>query len=90
MGTTLAHHPSASIVLAAHAAHLDRQAPTVNRYVNAPMIADHPAGRPPEQAQQYLAVLDRHDWCDSVRANLDPDNEFFAWGCSAVPQCAGR
>ncbi|PZG22627.1 hypothetical protein C1I95_04900 [Micromonospora craterilacus] len=90
MGMTLEHYPPAPVVLAAHVAHLDRQTPTVNRYVDAAVIADHLASDKPERSgctteqrdqlvRQYLAVLDRQDWCDEVRAGLDEDGEFFAW-----------
>jgi hypothetical protein len=41
MGTTLEHYPPADAVLTAHAAHLSRQTPTANRYVDAAIIADH-------------------------------------------------
>jgi hypothetical protein len=62
----------------------------VNRYVDAAVIADHLAQEPPERLsftvedrdrllQQYLSVLDREDWCDTVRAGLEPDSDFFAW-----------
>jgi hypothetical protein len=73
-----------------HVAHLGRQAPTVSRYVNAAVIADHLADRAPDRSgctaeqrdhlvRRYLAVLDRQDWCDMVRAGLDPDSDFFSW-----------
>ncbi|MFG1676167.1 hypothetical protein [Micromonospora sp. NPDC049282] len=29
--------------------------------------------------RQYLAVLNRRDWCDTARGGLDPTSEFFAW-----------
>ncbi|MET7419981.1 hypothetical protein [Dactylosporangium sp. NPDC005555] len=90
MGTTLEHYPPAPIVLAAHAAHLARQTPTVDRYVDAAVIADHLAAKPPNRCgctveqrdrivRQYLAVLERPDWCDAVRAGLDPTGDFAAW-----------
>lgn len=90
MGTTLENYPPAAAVLAAHATHLVRQAPTVDRYVNAAVIADHLAEEPPRRSgctakqrddlvRQYLAVFDRQDWCDAVRAGLDADSDFFAW-----------
>ncbi|MEV0394978.1 hypothetical protein [Polymorphospora rubra] len=90
MGMTLEEYPPAPIVLAAHAAHLARQAPTVHRYADAAVIADHLAGKAPQRCgctteqgdrivRQYLAVLDRPDWCDTVRAGVDSDREFFAW-----------
>lgn len=90
MGMTLGHYPPAPVVLAAHVAHLGRQAPTVDRYVDAATIVDHLTDKPPERcgctpeqrdriAQQYLAILNRQNWCDTVRADLDPDSEFSAW-----------
>ncbi|WP_239134272.1 hypothetical protein [Rugosimonospora africana] len=90
MGMTLEHYPPAPIVLAAHAAHLARQVPTVNRYVNAAIIADHLTDKPSRRCgctteqrdrivQQYLTVLDRPDWCDTVRAGLDSTNDYFVW-----------
>ncbi|MEU2665517.1 hypothetical protein ACLQ20_24770 [Micromonospora sp. DT46] len=93
MGMPLDHYPPAPHVLAAHVARLDRQTPTLSRYVDAAIIADHLADKTPQQSgctneqrdhlvQQYLAVLDRQDWCDAVRAGLDADNDFFAWFAS--------
>lgn len=90
MGMTLKHYPPAPTVLAAHAAHLGRQTPTVDRYVDAAVIADNLADRPPERCgctteqrdrivQWYLAVLDRQDWCDAVRAGTDSDSDYLAW-----------
>jgi hypothetical protein len=90
MGVTLQHYPPASIVLAAHAAHLGQQTPTVNRYLDAAVIADQLAEKAPERSgctseqrdrlvQQYLAVLDRQNWCDTVRADLNPHSDFYAW-----------
>jgi hypothetical protein len=46
MGMALGHYPPACTVLAAHAGHLSRQAPTVNRYIDAGLIANHLAGKP--------------------------------------------
>jgi hypothetical protein len=90
MSTTLEHYPPAPIVLAAHAAHLARQTPTADRYVDAAVIADHLAAKPPNRCgctseqrdrivQQYLAVLEQPDWCDAVRAGLDPTSDYIAW-----------
>lgn len=95
MGMTLQHYPPAPAVLTSHAAHLARQAPTVPRYLDAAAIADHLAEKQPHRCgctaqqrdlivQQYLAVLDRADWCDTIRAGLDPDNDFFAWFADTV------
>ncbi|MFI5490344.1 hypothetical protein [Micromonospora echinaurantiaca] len=90
MGMTLQHYPPASAVLAAHVAHLGRQAATVSRYVDAAVIADHLADKAPERSgctteqrdhlvRKYLAVLDRQDWCDMVRADFDPDSDCYSW-----------
>ncbi|MFI7152872.1 hypothetical protein ACIBO2_48805 [Nonomuraea sp. NPDC050022] len=90
MGLTLERYPLARIVLDAYVGHLSRQTATLNRYVDAAMIADHLAQKPaerlgytPEQrdrlVRRYLAVLDREDWCETVRAAHDPDSDFFAW-----------
>lgn len=95
MGMTLEHYPPAPVVLAAHAAQLGRQTPTAGRYVDAAIIVDHLTDKAPERGgctadqrdrivQQYLAVLDRQDWCDTVRGNLDADSDFFAWFTSNV------
>jgi hypothetical protein len=90
MGMTLEHYPPAPAVLAAHAAHLAHQPPTANRYIDAAMIADCLAAKPPNQCgctteqrdrivQQYLAVLEQPDWRDAVRTGLGPTSDFFAW-----------
>jgi hypothetical protein len=95
MGITLEHYPPASVVLAAHAAHLAQQPPTTNRYVDAGMIAHCLVGRPPEKSgctagerdrivQQYLAVLEQPDWRDAVRAGLSPAGDFHTWFTSHV------
>jgi hypothetical protein len=90
MGMTLEHYPPAPIVLAAHAAHLARQAPDVNRYVDAAVIADRLTAGPPNRygctaeqrdriVRQYLWVLDQPEWCEKVRADLDPGSDLLAW-----------
>ncbi|GIF42361.1 hypothetical protein BC793_11911 [Actinoplanes xinjiangensis] len=90
MGMTLEHYPPAPVVLAAHAAHLARQSPTANRYVDAAMIADYLIARPPNRCgctgeqrdrivQQYLAVLEQPEWRAAIRAGLNPTSDFFAW-----------
>ncbi|MEV4141689.1 hypothetical protein AB0J72_57240 [Dactylosporangium sp. NPDC049742] len=95
MGLTLDHYPPAPAVLAAHAGHLARQTPTVSRYVDAAIIVDHLTSKPPDRcgctaeqrdrvAEQYLTVLDRADWCDAVRAGLDPAGDFFHWFATDV------
>jgi hypothetical protein len=95
MGMTLEHYPPAGSVLAAHVAHLGRQVPTVNRYVNAAVLAYHLAEKAPRQSsctaeqrdhlvRQYLAVLDRKDWCGAASTGLDPSSDFFAWFAGTV------
>ncbi|GIE89571.1 hypothetical protein Are01nite_60510 [Actinoplanes regularis] len=90
MSTTLEHYPPAPIVLATHADHLGRQAPTVARYLDAAVIADHLTAKPPQRSgctveqrdrivRQYLAALQQPDWCDAVRAGLDLNGDFAAW-----------
>ncbi|MGV9377520.1 hypothetical protein ACWDRB_16975 [Nonomuraea sp. NPDC003707] len=87
MGLTLEHYPPAHIVLQAHAGHLGRQTPTLSRYINAAVIADHLAQKPPERLgctledrsrllQQYLAVLNRDDWSETARMELASDSWF--------------
>lgn len=95
MGMTLQHYPPAPIVLAAHAAHLARQTPALHRYVEAAVIADHLTDKQPDRygstseqrdhiVQQYLTVLNRPEWCDTVRAGLDSASDYFAWFTSNV------
>jgi hypothetical protein len=90
MGMTLERYPPAPVVLAAHAAHLARQPPTANRYVDAAIITDHLAAKPANRCgctaeqrdrivQQYLAVLEQPNWRDAVRSGLGPTSDFFAW-----------
>lgn len=87
MGLTLEHYPPASTVLQAHAHHLSRQTPTLSRYVDAAVIADHLAQKQPERVgctlehrdrvlQHYLAVLNREDWSETARAELASDSWF--------------
>ncbi|GIG39321.1 hypothetical protein [Cellulomonas phragmiteti] len=95
MGMTLESYPPAPVVLAAHVAHLSRQAPSAGRYVDAAVIADHLAGERPTRGgdcapderraalvRDYLAVLARPEWRAAVRAGLDPD--VLAWFVEGV------
>ena len=95
MGMTLASYPPARVVLAAHAAHLARQAPSAHRYVDAAVIADHLAEERPTRGgdcapyeqrtalvRDYLAVLVRPEWRATVRPGLDPD--VLAWFAQGV------
>ena len=92
MGLDLENYPHAPAVLAAHAAHLARQAPAVQRFVDAATLADHLTrtlcGCTAEQrdriVRQYLDVLDRPAWGDTVRAGLDPTSDFFDWFTESV------
>ncbi|MFI5893767.1 hypothetical protein ACIA5D_27060 [Actinoplanes sp. NPDC051513] len=90
MGMTLEDYPPAPVLLTAHAARLARQQPTVNRYVDAAMIADYLAAKPPHRCgcraeqrdrivQQYLAVLVRPDWRAAVYEGRGLNSDFFAW-----------
>ncbi|MET9249656.1 hypothetical protein [Nonomuraea sp. NPDC003709] len=87
MGMTLEHYPPAPTVLQAHANHLRGQTPTLSRYINTAVIADHLAQKPPEQVgctlehrdrvlRHYLAVLNREDWSETARTELASDSWF--------------
>ncbi|GIF62252.1 hypothetical protein Ais01nite_02870 [Asanoa ishikariensis] len=95
VGMTLEHYPPAPIVLTAHATHLAAQAPTAARYTTAAFIAHHLADKAPHRSgctaeerdhivRRYLSVLDQPDWCDVVRADIDPSNDFYPWFADAV------
>lgn len=95
MGTTLGDYPPAAIVLTAHAGHLARQTPTVDRYVNAAVIADELSTKPPERTgcdpgqrdrivRRYLAVIEQPAWSDAVRAGLDMTGDFAVWFTGSV------
>lgn len=95
MGATLGQYPPAAIVLAAHAGHLSRQAPTASRYIEAAIIADQLTKKAPEESgctigqrddlvRKYLAVLDRQDWCDAIRADLDQGGAHSTWFAGTV------
>ncbi|MBL7257752.1 hypothetical protein [Paractinoplanes lichenicola] len=90
MGTTLEHYPPSAIVLAAHATHLSRQAPTFPRYVNAATIADELITKPPARSGctseqrdtivgQYLTVLERPEWNATARTGLTPPTDLTTW-----------
>lgn len=60
------------------------------RHIDAAIIADHLTAKTPDRSgcaadqrdrivQQYHAVLDRQDRCDTARACRDSDNDFFVW-----------
>lgn len=95
MGMTWKHYPPARLVLEAHAGHLARQAPTISRYIDAAVIADHLAqtspdhlGIAPDQRQRllerYLAVLRRTDWTTMAQAQIDPDDDYFVWFAETI------
>lgn len=101
MGTSLEDYRRAPVVLAAHAAHLARQAPSADRYVDAAVIADHLASAPPDEeigctavqraalVRQYQAVLVRPEWLDTVRADLEPGGRDAAWLTGGVARRLG-
>ncbi|MEN3611364.1 hypothetical protein AAH979_17615 [Plantactinospora sp. ZYX-F-223] len=95
MGMTIDHYPPARAVLAAHAGHLGRQAPDLDRYLDAAVIADRLAELPPDGREwigtdrepilaRYLAVLQRDDWSMTLRSMLDPADEYHAWFAGTV------
>jgi hypothetical protein len=91
MGMSLEEYPPARIVLGAHSAHLNRQAPAIDRFVEAAMVAyglsevSGPVGAQRELiVRQYVEVLDREDWCDAARGLLNPDHGFADWFVGAV------
>jgi hypothetical protein len=95
MGSTLEHYPPAPIVLAAHAAHLSRQEPTADRYIQAATIAARLTEKPPEKCgctapqrdavvRGYLTVLDRQEWRDIMGADHGLDDEYYTWFASTV------
>jgi hypothetical protein len=90
LGMTLETYPPASIVLRRHAELLQAQTPTVARYITSAVLAYQLANREPHRlgctasqrdllVAQYLSVLNRTDWCDTVRAGFDPGNEYHTW-----------
>ncbi|MFK3980597.1 hypothetical protein ACI2K4_09515 [Micromonospora sp. NPDC050397] len=90
MGLTIEHYPPARAVLAAHAGHLGRQTPGLERYLNAAVVADHLAELPPDGREwigadrepilaRYLGVLQSDEWSTAVRLMLDRSNEYHAW-----------
>jgi hypothetical protein len=87
MGMTWQNHPPIRHVLDAHAGHLTHQAPSMPRYLDAVLIADHLAQAPPgtlgltpdHQARllnQYLAILRRPEWSKAAQAGYDPASGF--------------
>jgi hypothetical protein len=84
MGMTIDDYPPAPLVLAAHVAHLARQAPTVDRYVDAATIADHLAGTGGGLTRDYLAILEQPAWCDRVRADFDRNTAFYGWFAGTI------
>ncbi|MDW5323744.1 hypothetical protein [Plantactinospora sp. KLBMP9567] len=95
-GLTLDRYPSARLALDGYARHLGRQRPILNRYIAAVTIAAYltdrttdewvscSAGQREELAGRILAVLDREEWCEVVRASLDPQNGYHRWLAETV------
>ncbi|MBO1417887.1 hypothetical protein [Streptomyces sp. FH025] len=90
MGLSLRHYPHAAAVLAAHARHAADLPPTVARFRIIAVLALHLATHPAEdsgctEAQRaavlaaYVAVLDREDWCATVRAALEAQDHWLLW-----------
>ncbi|MFI8768111.1 hypothetical protein ACIGN6_24810 [Streptomyces sp. NPDC053792] len=81
MGTTLSRYPHAEAVLAAHLRHLERLGPSASRYCIAAWLAsslgEHgdagsigPVQRWQPYRDDYLALLERDDWCEVARDAL--------------------
>ncbi|WP_405561291.1 hypothetical protein OHV08_49340 [Streptomyces canus] len=81
MGVTLARYPHAEEVLAAHLRHLKRLGPTASRYCLAVWLAGSlgeqgdagsigPVQRWQPYRDDYLALLERDDWCETARNAL--------------------
>lgn len=81
MGMTLSSYPHAEVVLAAHLRHLERLAPAASRYCLAALLASNlgqyrdagsagPVQRWQPYRDDYLALLDRDDWCEVARTAL--------------------
>ncbi|MEV7188332.1 hypothetical protein [Kitasatospora sp. NPDC093102] len=98
MGTTLRHYPHAAAVLEAHARHVGRLTPTIERFFIVAALAQHLTIEPPENvgstdAQRdtvlaaYLSLLDREDWCELARAGLATQDSRLEWlAGSGAPQ----
>jgi hypothetical protein len=82
MGITLAGYPPGPRVLAALADHRGRQQPTAIRFVDTAVLTDRLASKTlkelglsgdqrDELVRKFLAVLNRDDWCTSIRDNID-------------------
>lgn len=98
IGVTWRSYPPIGLVLDAHADHLGRQAPSLARYFNAALIADHLARASPDTScltdglrtqllDRYLEVLGRTEWSAAAQASYDPASKFHAWFAGKV---AGR
>ncbi|WP_331733561.1 hypothetical protein OG948_59855 (plasmid) [Embleya sp. NBC_00888] len=79
MGVTLARYPHAEAVLAAHLRHLERSEPSAGRYCTAAWLANSlqgdagsigPVRRWQPYRDDYLALLERDDWCEVARDAL--------------------
>jgi hypothetical protein len=81
MGTTLWRYPHAEAVLAAHLRHLERLGPSGSRYCIAAWLANSlgengdagsigPVQRWQPYRDDYLALLERDDWCEVARDAL--------------------
>ncbi|WP_243744988.1 hypothetical protein [Streptomyces hainanensis] len=98
MGTTLRRYPHAAVVLEAHARHVGRLAPTIERFFIVAVLARHLTTEPPEnhgstEAQRdavlaaYFSLLDREDWCGLARAGLAAEDNRLQWlADSGAPQ----
>ncbi|MFF5076805.1 hypothetical protein ACFY36_07120 [Actinoplanes sp. NPDC000266] len=98
MGATLESYPPAAAVLARHAELFGGLAPTAQRYLTVALLADRLERRPPEKSGcddegrdrlvlEYLAVLNRPEWCAVIHDDRETHPEFLEW---FVPEVAMR
>ncbi len=97
MGTSLRRYPHGATVLEAHARHVVRLRPTIERYFAAASIAQYLARQTPDGSDEpgvtarweearnsYLSLLDRDDWCDTAQAGLASGDDRMRWLADAV------
>jgi hypothetical protein len=97
MGTSLRGYPHAVTVLEAHARHVVRLRPAVERYFAAASIAQYLARQTPDGSDEpgvkarweeartsYLTLLDRDDWCATAQAGLASGDDRLRWLADAV------
>ncbi|MFE2866061.1 hypothetical protein [Embleya sp. NPDC059259] len=94
MGETLRHYPHSAPVLEAYVRHLERVEPAARHYFLAATIAHYLTKEKPERPEfearwqqiraSCLALLDRHDWCDTARHGLAAEDARLTWLADSV------